>query len=60
MSDNGNGENEGMVHENKVAEWPDDIKAKIAQAKERFETFKAEMGCPNTDMVVYGTVVSFL
>ena len=41
MSDNGNGENEGMVHENKVAEWPDDIKAKIAQAKERFETFKA-------------------
>ncbi len=58
MSDNGNGENEGMVHENKATEWPDDIKAKIAQAKERFETFKAEMGCPNTDMVVYGTVVS--
>ena len=33
MSDNGNGENEGMVHENKVAEWPDDIKAKIARQK---------------------------
>ena len=47
MSDNGNGENEGMVHENKVAEWPDDIKAKIAQAKERFETFKEALQNPH-------------
>ena len=60
VSENGDGENEGMVHEYKVEEWqwPDYIKEKIAKAKERFETFKAKMGCPDTDLVVYGTVVS--
>lgn len=58
MGDNCDGENKGLDHKHDVAEWPDEIKAKIAEARERFLTFKAEMGCPNTDLVVYGTVVS--
>ena len=47
-----------MDHKTVVPEWPDVIKAKIAEAREHFAAFKAEMGCPDSDLVVYGTVVS--
>ena len=58
MGDNSDSENEDLDHKTVVPEWPDVIKAKIAEAREHFAAFKAEMGCPDSDLVVYGTVVS--